>query len=364
MTGCLSRLNMFLLLICWIITGIMAEDSTFIHYGLKHSSVCLHVQKNPPYTRGQWKFGKTFIASDAEMNPTYTAKVVYRGNGSLCINELTDRNAGTYEFSFFSNWTELTETHMVIVEEKVPEPVIRMSGLQFNLSAGLCNFTVNCSVQHEWLSSVCEADGCRTSQRSFSKVNITISTNNRSVVCRGNNHVSTNNVTGNIDVCFSKSDPEPEEEPQHHNVIIILIALCVFLCGCVVFVVKCCSPRTCYKKEHTAQIIQSQPIETQPRAQPRASTSSSHSEASYENVDILQEPSQTSSPRQELGSVQSQKVDTVYSILQRPKDTKGNENIQVAVPSQSVTPVETQHPVQVETVYSMLKKPKRGQSTT
>ncbi|XP_028285113.1 uncharacterized protein LOC114450889 [Parambassis ranga] len=333
MTGCLSRLNMFLLLICWIITGIMAEDSTFIHYGLKHSSVCLYVQKNPPYTRGQWKFGKTFIASDAEINPTYTANVVYRGNGSLCINELTDRDAGTYEFSFFSNWTELTETHMVIVEEKVPEPVIRMSGLPFNLSAGLCNFTVNCSVQHEWLSSVCEADGCRTSQRSFSKVNITISTNNRSVVCRGNNHVSANNVTGNIDVCFSKSDPEPEEEPQHHNVIIILVAICVFLCGCVVFVVKCRSPRTCYKKEHTAQ--------------PRASTSSSHSEASYEYVDILL----------------SAKSEGGHGV-QHFTEAEGYKGKREHTSCCTFTPVETQHPVQVDTVYRMLKKPKRGQSTT
>lgn len=53
----------------------------------------------------------------------------------------------------------------------------------------------------------------------------------------------------------------------------------------------------------------------------------------------------------------SEKVDTVYSMLQPPK-VKGPQKTQEASTSQSVTPGEAEHPVQIDTVYSMLQKPK------
>ncbi len=109
----------------------------------------------------------------------------------------------------------------------------------------------------------------------------------------------------------------------------------------------------------------------------RLSTSSSEAEASYENVDPTR-PSATSSPtiipRDELGSSQSQPVDTVYSFLEPPKvkdrvgesdsskDTKGHMAIKEASTSQTVTLYETQQPVQIDSVYSVLQKPEKVES--
>lgn len=123
----------------------------------------------------------------------------------------------------------------------------------------------------------------------------------------------------------------------------------------------------------TAPIIQSQPVEAQ--SVPRVSTSSSsQTEASYENVGATQ-PCQTSSPtispRDELGSKQSQKVDTVYSFLQVPNVTsslgkidssKGHMEVQEASTSRYFPQDEAQHSAQIDTVYSVLQKPKNLKS--
>ncbi|KAL4007125.1 kinesin family member C2/C3 [Sarotherodon galilaeus] len=186
--------------------GLMAEDPTATYYRLKNSSVCLNVRKPPPYERGEWKFNTIFITDDTEINPKYTDRVVYSaGNLSLCINNLADTDAGIYEVSYSQNFTSVTEKHEVIVQDVVPTPVIIMSKLSSNQSAGLCSITVNCSIQDYWLWSVCDEDGCKTSQKSFSEVNITIFTENRAVVCRGNNHVSTNQASENLTLYEQKS---------------------------------------------------------------------------------------------------------------------------------------------------------------
>ncbi|CAI5694955.1 unnamed protein product [Oreochromis niloticus] len=199
---------MILLLSFWIVTGLMAEDPTATYYRLKNSSVCLNVRKPPPYKRGEWKFNMIFITDDTEINPIYKDRVVYSaGNLSLCINNLADTDAGIYEVSYRQNFTSVTEKHEVIVQDVVPTPVIIMSKLGSNQSAGLCSITVNCSIQDYWLWSVCDEDGCRRSQKSFSEVNITIFTENRAVVCRGNNHVSTNQASENLTLCLMAEDP-------------------------------------------------------------------------------------------------------------------------------------------------------------
>ncbi|CAI5694947.1 unnamed protein product [Oreochromis niloticus] len=193
---------MILLLSFWIVTGLMAEDPTATYYRLKNSSVCLNVRKPPPYKHGEWKFNTIIITDDTEINPIYTDRVVYSaGNLSLCINNLADTDAGIYEVSYRQNFTSVTEKHEVIVQDVVPTPVIIMSKLGSNQSAGLCSITVNCSIQDYWLWSVCDEDGCRRSQKSFSEVNITIFTENRAVVCRGNNHVSTNQASESLTLC-------------------------------------------------------------------------------------------------------------------------------------------------------------------
>lgn len=108
-----------------------------------------------------------------------------------------------------------------------------------------------------------------------------------------------------------------------------------------------------------------------------STSSSSQAEAAYENVDAMQ-PSQTSSPnispREEPGSKQSQKVDTIYCLLEVPNETsslgksdgskaaKRDEKIRAASNSRSVTLDEAEQHTQIDTVYSVLQKPKDLQS--
>ncbi|XP_062422282.1 uncharacterized protein LOC134133019, partial [Pungitius pungitius] len=87
-------------------------------------------------------------------------------------------------------WTAAQDRH---AEDNTP--VMRMSALPSNLSAALCDITVNCSIGEEWAWSVCDVEGCRTSQRSNRKVVINIFTDDTSVVCRGKNNVSVSNVS-------------------------------------------------------------------------------------------------------------------------------------------------------------------------
>lgn len=77
----------------------------------------------------------------------------------------------------------------------VPRPVITMSVVQSNVSAGFCRITVNCSVWDDWLLANCDEHSCTSSQESLTKVNISISSDNRTVICSGNNQLSTNNVS-------------------------------------------------------------------------------------------------------------------------------------------------------------------------
>lgn len=125
-----------------------------------------------------------------------------------------------------------------------------------------------------------------------------------------------------------------------------------------------------HKQTSTAHLIQNQQVEAQTQPEPRGSTSSvSQAEAAYENVSVIH-PSQTSSTRHGLGSTPSQTVDTVYSVLEAPKvsnrskDTKGHRKTGDAPTSQSVTPGEAEHCVQIDTVYSMLQKPKKKSEVT
>ncbi|XP_067381118.1 uncharacterized protein si:ch1073-220m6.1 isoform X1 [Channa argus] len=347
----LRELKMFLLLSCWIISGIMAEDPSVTHYQLRNSSVCLHVRRPPPYNELKWSFAEKIIATSTSRNPAYADKVDYKPeNHSLCIKELTDKDNGVYEFSFHdSSFHLFTEKHNIIVEDHVPTPVIKMSVLRSNLSARSCNISVNCSIQEGWLSSVCDEDSCITSLKSLKKVNITISTDNRTVVCSGSNHVSESNVSESKDTtCFTITNPAyPEELPEH-----LVIG-----------------------QTSTSHLIQNQQLEAQSQPEPRVSTSSfNRAEAAYENVDAIH-PNQTSSTRGQLGSASSQKVDTVYSILQRPKvtpalvtadssnNTKRHHNTEQSSASYSANPLTAKQAMQIDTVYSLLQRPKKSEAT-
>ncbi|XP_042258301.1 SLAM family member 5-like [Thunnus maccoyii] len=272
--------------------GTMAADPSMIHYRLKNSSICLHVKKPPPYQNSRWTFAGKAIISGNSINPNYTEKMDYEPkNLTLCVRDLNETNSGSYKVSFFdSNYTVITESHKVIVQDAVPRPVIRMSVLHSNLSARLCTITVNCSIWEDWVWSVCNEDGCGTSQRSLSRVNISISTDYRTVVCSGNNHVSTNNVSESVEAtCFSKSNPELKEASQPLLVRMIVIAVFIILCTFIIFMAKkCCSTENNHHQTSNAQLMQIQPVEMQPQEslpRPRVSTSSSQADVTYENED-------------------------------------------------------------------------------
>ncbi|XP_037614147.1 uncharacterized protein LOC119481368 [Sebastes umbrosus] len=366
---------MLLLLSCWIIAGITAEDLPPRHYQ-ENNSLCLKVRNSPPYPDSWWSFNETkIIVRNRNITSKYADKVEYNSKDhSLCIKKLTEADAGIYTFKFFISEGLKTETHRLIFEETVPKPVIRISALHSNLSAGPCNFTVNCSIQDDWLSSVCDVDGCRTSQKSLRKVKITIFTDNKSIACSGNNHVSTSNVSESIEAtCFRKSNPEHEETSESPTAIVIVIVIVI------VFVSLCaftfCVAKGLFSTEDnryqaetsTAQIIQSQSVEAQPQPVQRvSSSSSSQAEAFYENVDATQ-PCQTISPtissREDLESKQSQKVDSVYSVLQVPKVTSSlGKKTQEASTSQCVTLHESEPPGQIDTLYSVLHRPQHLKS--
>ncbi|XP_059211544.1 uncharacterized protein LOC131990162 [Centropristis striata] len=367
---------MLLLLGFCIIAGVTAKDAPTMHYRLKNSSLCLLVAETPPYHSATWKFHDRVIIFSNQTTPIYRDKVDYNPkNSSLCIHKLTDTDSGIYTFSFInSQYHASTETHRLIVEETVPRPIIRMSGLHSNLSAELCNGTVNCSIQDDWMFSVCDKDGCRTSQRSLRRLNITITIGNKSIICRGNNYVSTNKVSESTEAtCLGKRNPE---QPTA-IIIVIVVAVCVSLGTFAGFVAKGLSSSQ-YNHNHqagvsSARIVQSQPVEALSQSLPRVCTSSSTSqaEACYENVGAT-EPCRTSSPtvspREELGSKQSQQIDTVYSFLQVQKatsslgksdDSEGHKEVQEASASECVGQNEAEHPAQIDTVYSVLQKPQK-----
>ncbi|KAK5893368.1 hypothetical protein CgunFtcFv8_006245 [Champsocephalus gunnari] len=215
---------MFLLLsFTWIIAGITAEIPPAMHYRVKNSSLCLHI-KPPGYQEYEWLFEKDLIVHSKNIKTKYKDKVYYNPkNGSLCITKLNETDSGTYSLSFINSDDERAiETHKLIVEETVSRPFIRSSPLHFNLSADPCNITVNCSVQGDWVCSVCDNNSCTISQRSlFSKVNITIFLHNRVIVCSGNNNVTKSNVSESMEgMCFGKSNPEPENVIKNRHLLL------------------------------------------------------------------------------------------------------------------------------------------------
>lgn len=84
------------------------------------------------------------------------------------------------------------------MSEVVPTPIIQMSELSPNLSAELCNITVNCSVWDDWVLAVCNESICQTSGRSLKTVNITVLAGYRSIICSGSNYISTSNISESI----------------------------------------------------------------------------------------------------------------------------------------------------------------------
>ncbi|XP_024866612.1 uncharacterized protein LOC108248451 isoform X2 [Kryptolebias marmoratus] len=299
-------------------------------------------------------------------------------NLTLCINNLAEEDSGLYEVSYveFPHIKDELVRHQLIVQDMVPRPVMTvMPEDRSNMSAASCRITVNCSIQNDSLSSVCDEVGCRTSQKSFNQFNLTITilSDKTTVVCSGSNHVSTNNKSESYaSWCFIKSNPENKDDAKPHlNMEFIIPILCVLvLCACAAFAIKCFPAAWKHQLANTsaALLIQSGPLETQTHSEPRVSTSSSsEAEPSYENVDMTQPRGGSSITRGEPGSWDIQGVDTVYSIptatascvkYSSSKGRAGNMSNEKALTSESATEDKEQRVPQIDTVYTVLQLPK------
>ncbi|KAI3355187.1 hypothetical protein L3Q82_018043 [Scortum barcoo] len=118
-------MKMLLLLCCWIIAGITAEDPPMKHYRMKNSLLCLNIGKSPPYNQLTWLFNDTAVFVNHEVRSNYTDKMdYYPSNFSLCINKVTETDSGIYKVTFLdSAYKAFVETHRLFVEGyKKPVP--------------------------------------------------------------------------------------------------------------------------------------------------------------------------------------------------------------------------------------------------
>lgn len=294
----------------------------------------------PPYEHGKWSDERQRIVSDKNINPVYENRIIfYKSNATLCITEVSGNDSGIYTFSYEKNFAHINKRYKLIVEDAVPKPALSLRLEQFNTSIGLCNFTVNCSIDSDWLWTECDQDGCEKTHKSFAQHNITVSADDRRVTCTGNNHVSSQEDSQDFpELCFSSEHPEAPTSDDLFNVkILVLIIIWVVIFVFAFFVAKTILlPR----RTKQPQVIQSQPLEQQPRI----STSSTLPEASYENVD-------PENPEANVAETEpTEKPDTVYCVLQPfPESASAQRGGREA---------EDRDPEQIHTVYSVVKKPK------
>jgi len=74
--------------------------------------------KPPPYYELSWKLSGKVLYSSRGINPSYKDKVrLGAGNNSICVEMLTEEDAGIYEFSFTDdNFDSVSEKHQIFVQ--------------------------------------------------------------------------------------------------------------------------------------------------------------------------------------------------------------------------------------------------------
>lgn len=102
------------------------------------------------------------------------------------------------------NWNPNSDRLFLPFPDAVPKPVLSISPLLSNQSAELCNMTVNCSIQEEWVMSVCGQESCTVTNRSLHRYYITIVAANNTIICIGSNQVSNSSVSASTDLCQSR----------------------------------------------------------------------------------------------------------------------------------------------------------------
>ncbi|XP_029931898.1 uncharacterized protein LOC115376460 [Myripristis murdjan] len=318
---------MLLLLSCCIIAGIAANEAQVVQYGLKNSSVCLHVGESAVNLRVDWSFKKRYIILNRKFNPNYTERADYHpGNGSLCIKKLAESDNGVYDAEAPKGFDKLTWEFLLIVQETVPEPDIRVTVLLSNESADFCTIMVNCSIQDSWAFTVCNQDRCPVSQRSFGTINITISLTSTTVVCHGNNHVSTSKSSKRLDkTCFKDQDFKTiikNTWPEGAVLLSILALFLVLSCVLIILVKRYHSSKEWNNQQaETATQVERLSVEAQPAADNEPS--------SCQPVRV-HEVSHITTSTPGAGAGPDLKADSVYCVLQLPfaaasLDKRGNK---------------------------------------
>ncbi|KAF6728193.1 hypothetical protein FQA47_004283 [Oryzias melastigma] len=316
----MSRFITFLLLNCWVFTGILGNDEPepVMHYVQKYQQVCLYVREPPPHKSPSWNFKNTVIANEEDTNPVYTNKAkINRDNWSLCINNISESDTGLYKFTHTIKFTIVTHIHQVIMEEEVPNPQVTVRSAQpSNQSALPCMVNVTCSIHNHLLVSYCGDESCEISQ-TFGNLNISIYVRHKTAVCSVKNHVSNNTSSKSLPAeCFA-DDPkskEGEKKTKTWRVMYSTIGFIIAALLCAAFIVACGIwklRRLKITSSTPSQTIQSAPFEKDQRPEPRLSASSSNdAEHSYENLE-------DTPIREKSGPVEDQeveKVDTVYNV--------------------------------------------------
>ncbi|XP_055085018.1 SLAM family member 9 isoform X2 [Periophthalmus magnuspinnatus] len=182
-------------------------------YGLEGQSVCLDPRGQPPFDSAKWSHEDENIISNNNINPEFEKKInYYESNYTLCIKTLAKEDNGIYTFSHEVKFKNIHNKYRLKVQAAVPKPALNVTLEQVNSSTGVCIFTVNCSVQYNTkihrLQSECNKDGCQSAYKTFSHINITISSENGTLTCTSNNHVSSkedSRVIEEFSTCDTKS---------------------------------------------------------------------------------------------------------------------------------------------------------------
>ncbi|XP_075884018.1 uncharacterized protein LOC142889274 isoform X2 [Nelusetta ayraudi] len=328
-----------------------------MHYRLKNDSLCLQVSV-PAKSYVNWLFNENkVIVYNNVVADSFINKVDYKPeNNSLCINELTSNDSGIYTIAVFNLGNRITYNHRLQVQDAVPKPVLSISPLLSNQSAQLCNMTANCSIQEEWVMSVCGQESCTVTHRSLHRYNITVVAANNTIICIGSNHVSNSSVSASTDLCQSPLIPTVPQTTQLPAlikcgiVIVVIFALVLVILLLIFFI------RKLYKNSAGA----TQPEEPPgPREGACGSSAVSREDATAAQANQLgrgspsgpsghSHPSGPSGPSDPSDPEHSLKTDTVYSFLKAP-------NAATCVDKRAEAPSEAE--TGVDTVYCLLQKP-------
>ena len=96
-----------------------AEDSPTRHYRLKNSSFCLRLGNSSQFKNIVWTFNNEVIVLNQEVNSHKDTMEYNPSDTSLCINNVTETDSGTYKISFVNSQNKYsTKTHVLMVEGK------------------------------------------------------------------------------------------------------------------------------------------------------------------------------------------------------------------------------------------------------